>query len=323
MNYARSHPSPVGRESSTPSPWNTSASTVPPPPLNDPSTMPDSTTTRFPVSVVILTKNEEINLERCLAALTFSDDIVLYDSFSTDRTVEIARAHPNVTVVQRKFDNWAAHQNWGVQNIPFKHPWVLYVDADEVIEPALAEEAQQHADPASSLSAYKMRRKDMFMGRWLKRAQMYPVWIVRLFRPSKIRYERLVNPIAIVDGPTGELQNHIIHYPFSKGVEQWFERHNSYSSFEAAELMKVRAGKRQPTGKIFSRDSNDRRAALKDLYYRMPFRPQIKWFYYMLVRWAWLDGKPGIAYARMVYLYEYMATIKVMELKAREKGQSA
>ena len=245
----------------------------------------------------------------------------LYDSLSTDRTVEIAKAHPNVTVVQRKFDNWGAHQNWGVQNIPFKHPWVLYVDADEVIEPALADDVRRAADPASTFSAFKMRRKDMFMGRWLKRAQMYPVWIVRLFRPAKIRYERLVNPIAIVDGPLGTLNGHIIHYPFSKGVEQWFERHNSYSSFEAQELLKVRAGKRQPTGKLFSRDANDRRAAMKDLYYRLPLRPQIKWFYYMLIRWAWLDGKPGIAYARMVYLYEYMATIKVMEARAKARGQ--
>jgi glycosyltransferase involved in cell wall biosynthesis len=272
-----------------------------------------------PVSVVILTKNEEINIGRCLEALSFSDDIVVYDSFSTDRTLEIARAQPNVTVVQRKFDNWAAHQNWGVENIAFKHPWVLYVDADEIVEPELAEEVRRAADPASRFSAFKMRRKDMFMGRWLRRAQMYPVWLVRMFRPSKIRYERLVNPVAVVDGPVGHLQNRLIHYPFSKGVEQWFERHNSYSSFEAQELLKVRAGNRQPLIHCLSLDTNKRRAAMKDLYYHMPFRPQIKWFYYMFVRQAWLDGKPGIAYARMVYLYEYMTTIKVMEATARKR----
>ena len=117
----------------------------------------------------------------------------------------------------------------------------------------------------------------------------------------------------------GHLDGHLIHYPFSKGVEQWFERHNSYSSFEAKELLKVRAGKRQPLGKLLSRDANDRRAALKDVYYRLAFRPQIKWLYYMLVRWAWLDGRPGMAYARMTYLYEYMITIKVMEEMARRR----
>ncbi|MEZ6235005.1 MAG: glycosyltransferase family 2 protein [Phycisphaerales bacterium] len=277
----------------------------------------------FPISVVILTKNEEINIGACLDTLSFSDDIVLYDSLSTDRTVEIARSYPNVSVVERKFDNWAAHQNWGVQNIPFKHPWVLYVDADERVEPDLGREVRRLADPASPMEAYKLRRKDMFMGRWLRRAQMYPVWIVRMFRPQKIRYERLVNPIAIVDGDIGHLDGHLIHYPFSKGVEQWFERHNSYSSFEAKELLKVRAGKRQPLGKLLSRDANDRRAALKDVYYRLPFRPQIKWLYYMLARWAWLDGRPGLAYARMTYLYEYMITIKVMEELARRRAEGA
>src|SRR5688572_7363444 len=95
-----------------------------------------------PVSVVILTKDEEINIGACLDCLKFSDDVVVYDSFSTDRTLEISRGYPNVSIVQRKFDNWAAHQNWGVQNIPFKHPWILYVDADERVPEDLAAQVQ-------------------------------------------------------------------------------------------------------------------------------------------------------------------------------------
>lgn len=291
----------------------------------DPGTAPSSARAdgarRYPVSVLILTKNEEVNIRACLDTLSFSDDIVVYDSLSTDRTLEIARACPNVTVVQRTFDNWSAHQNWGVENIRFKHPWVLYVDADERVDEELAADVCRAADPASEYAAFKMRRRDFFMGRWLRRAQMYPVWLVRMFRPSKIRYERLVNPIAVVDGPVGNLRGHLIHYPFSKGVEQWFDRHNSYSSFEAQELLKVRGGRRQPLSKLFSKDENDRRAVLKDVFYRLPFRPRIKWMYYMFWRWAWLDGMPGITYARMTYLYEYMISIKVKELLAARKGQ--
>ncbi len=276
---------------------------------------------KHPISAVILTKDEEVNIAACLDCLEFSDDVVVYDSLSTDRTVEIARRRPNVSIVERKFDNWAAHQNWGVQNIRFKHPWVLYVDADERVPPELAIEAQRMADPASPNSACRMRRKDMFMGRWLKHAQLYPTWFVRMFRPEKIRYERLVNPIAIVDGPIADLQEHLIHYPFSKGVFHWFERHNKYAAFEAQELIKVVAGQRQPLSGLISRDPNTRRATLKDLFYRMPMRPQVKWLYYMAWRRAWLDGMAGVTYARMTYLYEYMVSINVRELRRKAQGK--
>lgn len=281
--------------------------------------MPDHP--RHPVSVVILTKDEQDNIGPCLDTLRFSDDVVVYDSLSTDKTLDIARTFPNVSVVQRPFDNWSAHQNWGVQNIKFKHPWVLYVDADERVEPDLAEEVQRVSDPASTLSAYRLRRKDMFLGKWLRHAQLYPTWIVRLFRPEKIRYERLVNPVAIVDGPMGELQGHLIHYPFSKGLKQWFERHNSYSTFESIELEKVLAGSRRPISGVFAKDPTDRRATLKDIFFRLPFRPHVKWMYYMLARRAFLDGKAGMMYARMQFLYEYMIQLKLEELKYKKSGR--
>ena len=88
----------------------------------------------FPVSVMILTKDEEINIQACLETVRFSDDVVVFDSHSTDRTVEIAETFDNVRVIKRPFDNWSAHQNWAVANIDFKHPWVLYIDADERVD---------------------------------------------------------------------------------------------------------------------------------------------------------------------------------------------
>ena len=275
-----------------------------------------------PISCVILTKDEEVNIESSLDSLRISDDIVVYDSLSTDRTVELAEAKPNVRVVSRKFDNWSSHQNWGVENIDFKHPWVLYVDADELVPPDLTIEIQRLADQERPISAYRMRRKDMFLGRWIKRASLYPTWLVRMFRPEHIRYERLVNPVAVVEGEVGSLEGHLIHYPFSKGVRQWVERHNSYSSFEAMEVLKVLDGDRKPLGDILNRDPNTRRAALKDLFYRMPLRPHIKYVYYVLARRAFLDRAPGWIYARLQYIYEYMITIKVKEelIRRRELG---
>lgn len=274
------------------------------------------------MSVLVLTKNEESNIAACLECLRFSDDVVVFDSLSDDRTTEVARGFSNTRVVERPFDNWSSHQNWAVSNIEFRHPWVLYVDADERIDADFAAEIMAAADPKAAESAFRMRRKDFFQGTWLKRAQLYPTWFVRLFRPEKIRYERLVNPVAHVDGPTGELRGHIMHYPFSKGLVHWFERHNSYSTFEAQELIKVLAGKRRPVRGVFSRDPSVRRATLKDIFFRLPFRPQIKWAYYIFWRRAFLDGQAGMTYARLQAIYESMITFKVRELQRQERGES-
>jgi len=282
--------------------------------------MSDTPRTRFPVSALILTRDEEVNIERCLECLSFSDDIVVFDSHSTDRTVELAERHPGVRIVKRRFDNWSSHQNWAVENIEFRNPWVLYVDADERVPADLADEIMRRADPDSEMAAYRMRRKDMFMGRWIKRATLYPTWLVRMFRPERIRYERLVNPIAVVDGPIGDLRAHLIHFPFSKGVVQWFDRHNSYSTYEMHEQLKIMAGHRRPLSDILCKDPNLRRAALKDVFMRLPFRPHLKWFYHMVWRRAFLDGRPGWTYARLQFIYEYMITIKVREAIAESRG---
>lgn len=275
--------------------------------------MPDMAL-RFPVSVLILTRDEEVNIAQALASVSFSDDVVVFDSFSTDRTLEIARSFSNVSIVQRVFDNWAAHQNWGVRHISFRHPWVLYIDADERVEPDLAEELMRLADPASPMAAYRVRRRDIFMGRWLRHAQLYPTWLIRFFRPGRIRYERLVNPVAIVDGPIGDLHGHLVHYPFSKGIDQWFSRHNSYSTFEAMELLN---STRQsiPWRDLLARDPNRRRAAAKTLFFRLPCRPHLRWLYTVLIRQAWRDGRPGMLYARMLYIYEHMITVKARAMR--------
>jgi glycosyltransferase involved in cell wall biosynthesis len=271
------------------------------------------------VSVLILTLNEETNLRDCLTSLAWSDDIVVFDSFSTDRTCEIASAS-GARVVQRKFDNWSAHQNWAVSNIEFKHPWVLYMDADERCTPELREEVIAVANGNPAHSAYRIRRKDFFMGRWLKHAQLYPTWLVRLFRPAKIRYERLVNPVAVVEGTTGELAAHIDHYPFSHGVAHWIARHNKYSDMEAIEAVKAGQQMAFKLSDVMSRDPNVRRRALKEIFFRMPARPAVKFIYYYLWRRGFLDGRPGFTYATLQAFYEYMIECKRRELLRRAEG---
>lgn len=271
------------------------------------------------VSILILTLNEETNLRDCLASLAWSDDVVVFDSFSTDQTCAIATAC-GARLVQRKFDNWSAHQNWAVSNIPFKHPWVLYMDADERCTPELRDEVLAAATAESSYGAFRIRRKDYFMGRWLKHAQLYPTWLVRLFRPEQIRYERLVNPVATVHGPIGELSAHIDHYPFSHGVAHWIARHNKYSDMEAVEAIKAREQVAFKLRHLVSGDPNVRRRALKEIFFRMPARPAVKFIYYYLWRRGFLDGRPGFTYATLQAFYEYMIECKRRELLRRAEG---
>jgi len=270
------------------------------------------------VSALILTLDEEINIGACLDSLSWCDDIVVLDSLSTDSTRQVALER-GARVVTRAFDNWSAHQNWAVAHIEFHHPWVLYLDADERCPVELREEILQRAQPQAPQAAFRVRRKDFFMGRWLKHAQLYPTWLIRLFRPAHIRYERLVNPIAIVDGPIGELAGHILHYPFSHGVSHWIARHNRYSDMEAVEAARVRE-RAGSSGSLWARDPNERRRALKDLFFRLPARPLIKFLYYYGWRRGFLDGQAGLTYATLQAIYEYMIATKGAELERRRRG---
>lgn len=270
------------------------------------------------ISVLILSLNEDINIRDCIGAVSWSDDVVVFDSFSTDKTTEIAE-EMGARIVKRKFDNWASHQNWAVANIDFKHPWVFYIDADERCTPELADEIKRFMTETNEMAAYRVRRKDYFMGKWLKHAQLYPTWIIRLFRPEKIRYERLVNPVAVIDGKIGELQGHLHHYPFSHGIAHWVDRHNRYSTFESLEARKTQE-QLPPLKNLLSSDPNVRRHFQKELFFRLPGRPFIKFFYYYIIRRGFIEGYPGFVYCALQSIYEFLIEIKLVELRLREKG---
>ena len=120
-----------------------------------------------PPSVLILTKDEEVNIEECLDTLTFSDDIVVLDSYSSDKTCELSKKYPNVRVIKRKFDTWSKHSNWALENIHFKHAWVYYSDADERIPEILRDEIVG-AEATRVLSDGKRLLQRLIEGRWLQ-----------------------------------------------------------------------------------------------------------------------------------------------------------
>ena len=272
----------------------------------------------MPVSILILTLNEETNIGACLDALAGFDDIVVFDSLSKDRTKDIALAK-GARVVERPFDNWAAHQNWAMNNIAFKHPWVFYLDADERMTPELREEILAIArDQGRKEVAYYCGRKNFFLGKWIRHA-MPPGMIMRFFKPGTIRFERLVNPVPVIDGPHGYLRHYFEHYNFSKGLTEWFDKHNKYSLFEAMEGMKLRE-KPVGLGALFSGDRFERRRALKELSFRMPLRPLVKFLWMYVLKRGFLDGRAGYTYCKLQAMYEYMIVVKMRELARKERG---
>lgn len=270
-------------------------------------------------SVLILAFNEEHNLRDCLDSVGYSDDVVVFDSFSTDRTVEIAK-QAGARVVQRKFDNYASQRNVALNEVEYKYPWILMIDADERVSSELRKEidAILNSRYQNDIALYRVRRKDMFMDRWIRHSSGYPTWFGRLFKAGAVWVEREINEEYHTNGKIGYLSEHLIHYPFNKGITFWLERHNRYSSMEAEALIKeVQNGLRLKD--LFSTDPAIRRKFLKQLAFRMPCRPLLVFCYLYFARMGFLDGMPGFTYCRLRAIYEYMIDLKVRELRHLKK----
>lgn len=281
------------------------------------------------ISVLILTKNEQQDLPGCLESVAWSDDVHVYDSVSTDDTVAIAERF-GAKVTQRGYGesklafggDESAHRNWGLRNIPFKYPWVFVIDADERVTPGLL--AAMHAavkEPNVNV-AFRIQRRDFFMGTWLKHVQTSPFYI-RLFKPENIHHERVINTVTIVDGPIGDITGYLDHFPFSKGIGHWIERHNAYSRFEAQQIAENRENQATFSLKkaFTAKDFNERRFHQKELFYRLPFRPLIKFLILYFGKRGFLDGRAGFTYAMLQSIYEYFIVLKTRELETNKKNQ--
>ncbi len=273
------------------------------------------------ISVLILTRNEQQDLPACLASVAWSDDIHVFDSFSTDATIAIAETY-GAHVHQRHFDDYATHRTAALRTLPFKHSWLFLLDADERSTPELRDEILRSVTTVSAATAgFRLRRRDYLFGTWLKHAQISP-YFIRLVRPERARYTRAINEVLEVDGAIAELASPLNHFPFSKGISQWMEKHNLYSTMEA-ELIHHQQGLQQPSWRIaFSHsDFHQRRLHQKAIFYRLPGRPLLKFCYMVFVRGALLDGRAGLTYAALQSIYEYLIVLKTRELVRNDKGR--
>jgi glycosyltransferase involved in cell wall biosynthesis len=268
------------------------------------------------ISVLLLTLNEEANLPACLSAVAWSDDIVVLDSYSSDNTVPLAE-HLGARVYQRRFDSFAGQRNHALEAIDFKNNWILHLDADEIVTSELHAEMLCVIGDAR-YDAYRIPSKMMLFGKWLRYSGLYPSYQVRLGHRARFRFKQVGHGQRedIPAERVGTLSEPYLHYSFSKGLSEWFDKHNRYSSDEArTNLSRFTTHEPMDWAGLLSTEGVRRRRALKDLSGRLPFRPLLRFLYMYILRRGFLDGRAGLTYCSLLAIYEFMIVLKLRELR--------
>ena len=274
---------------------------------------------RIPVTAIILTLNEERNIERCLECIDNIDDVVLVDSLSADETIGAARrARPDVRVFEHRFIDFGDQRNWALGNTSPVHEWVLFIDADEFCTNSLIKEIADFVrHPGDHVGAY-IAGRNYFLGRWLRRSTMYPSYQLRLLKNGHVTFQKEGHgQREVTKGPLRYLESNWNHEAMSKGLHQWIERHNNYSSDEVDLILRLRREELKPTS-LMRKDPIERRRALKILAARIPLRPLMRFTYTYFIKLGFLDGYPGFIYCCLRVAHDIHIVAKLAERHYRE-----
>lgn len=277
------------------------------------------------ITVIILTFNEEIHIERCITnVLPLAKDIYVVDSFSNDKTVDIAK-HLGANVIQHAWPGNQAEQfNWALDNIKINTKWILRLDADEYLLPELIEEMEQKIPTLQdNITGVVLNRRHIFMGQWMKRG-IYPVKLLRLFRTGKGRSEhRLMDEhIELTEGNSIEFDNDFCDDNLNN--LSWFcHKHVNYAIREAAELLDAEYNLSETTDKtpdIHIASQAQRKRNLKQKYAQLPlfWRAFAYFLYRYFVKGACLDGKVGFIWTFLQgFWYRILVDAEIFEIKRK------
>jgi glycosyltransferase involved in cell wall biosynthesis len=279
------------------------------------------------VAAIVLTYNEELHIERCLESLeSVADVIFVVDSFSTDRTVELAEAS-GAKVLQHPFNNHAAQFNWGVDQLPEDTDWVVRLDADEYLGQQLREELKTGlAGINKKVAGVIINRNIVFSGKKIRYGGVLPVRVLRVFRYGRGRCEnRLMDEYIVVDGETVDFDGEIIDNNLNS-LTWWTAKHNSYASLEAVEQLNLKFGFMDgvvSTGAI-NMEIGGRRWFKEKVYSRLPAgsRAFAYFVYRYIIRFGFLDGRAGAEFHFLQgFWYRYLVDAKVHEVLRAMKDQ--
>ncbi|MBR8833966.1 MAG: glycosyltransferase family 2 protein [Stigonema ocellatum SAG 48.90 = DSM 106950] len=274
----------------------------------------------LPISAIILTKNEVSNLNRCVASLQWCQEIIVVDSGSTDGTTQLAESlgAKVFTHIEPPPFKFSEQRNWALQNCNLTGEWVLFVDADETIPPDLATEIQRLCLQCDHpYNAFELTPRYLFWGKWLKHTQGYPNWHARLVKQGEVTFVGGVWEHFSSGAKVGRITIPYDHFANSKGVSDWLERHDRYSSWDAENIVKF-----QETGNTSALVSS-KKLKLRLLAARLwLIRPLARFTYMYFLRLGFIEGIPGLVCCFLYAIYEFFVVVKVVEIKRKNMGLS-
>lgn len=252
---------------------------------------------REKLTIIVPTYNCERTLRRCLESAQWADEVLVVDSFSTDGTLDIARALAN-RVVQHEYENSAAQKNWIIPQAA--HPWVMILDSDECIPQTLRASIERALSAPGRFDAFRIRRRSYFFGRLIRFSGWQNDWMVRLFRRDKGHYEPLhVHADVAVSGPVGELKGCLLHDPY-ENLSDYLDTLDRYTTWAAKDLLE-----------------RGRRAH----WYTMAFRPAFSFFRDYILRGGFLDGLQGLMLCQLSAFYVLVKYAKLWHLQKRSEAE--
>jgi glycosyltransferase involved in cell wall biosynthesis len=290
----------------------------------------DFMTAKSLLDLIVLTYNEEANLSQCLDSTRgLVRNVFVVDSGSTDRTVEIARSY-GAHIVTRAFTNQAEQFNWALDHLPIESEWVLRLDADEYLSPELRIEiaATLPLLPHEVTGLY-LKRRMIFMGRWIRHGGYYPTWLLRVFRYGKARSEitEMDEHIILLEGESRRFTHDFSDHNH-KGLSAWLLKHEAYASRQGRVLL--RGQRDQDTGgvlpRLFGSQAQRKRWLRHKLYGRAPLftRAFLYFFYRYFIRLGFLDGMRGLIFHFLhAGWYFFYIDAKVYESRLNANAEKA
>ena len=278
------------------------------------------------LTVLILAQNEEKNIVRSICSVKkIAKRILVVDSGSTDRTIELAKQNGAEVVLHSPFVNYATQFNWGLDHTNIDTNWILRLDADEQVTPELAKEIESALEEHSQddVNGFEVRCRIIFMGRWIRHGGTYPLIIPRLFRRGFGRVEmRKMVEHTLIQGKVMRFQNDLIHYDF-KGLHEWIDKHNKYSVRECQDYFERKeTHEEQMKGNLTGNQRQRKRFLKNGVYYNLPLflRAHLYFIYRYYIRLGFLDGKEGKIFCFLqAYWYRFLVDAKIYE---NEKNSS-
>lgn len=272
-----------------------------------------------PVSIIVLTYNEELNTRKYLSGLVeWAAEVFVLDSQSTDNTQKLAKELGAIVVEHGPFPGYVEQRNWALKNLPFKNEWVFFVDADEYPTEELKKEIEARLTTNARENGFYINRRFVFFKKWIRHGGYYPAFILRLMRHSFAKCEGMkMDEHFVVEGDVGYLKHDLMHEDW-RGFHAWIERHRAYARLKAEEYLAGRSGE-GPGG---NDPEAKRRIAQRRAYNKLPLflRVFLYFGYRFFIKLGFLDGPIGWLYhALHGFWYPFRIDLEIIRLKRAQK----